>query len=177
MHIHREREMHLVLPLKDPRYISGNKLAQKLGLKDSRKVNTWIRNGLLEGESVPYRDHDVTRVLKSSVVEWVQKPTSWLYFRPERISDPNLKLLVEHARKAWGDEWWSTRRVVDYWGWPDTRDIQRAIKFGRVKTAVRIINLSGRHKTPRWSFWFMLKSEVVSWDLQAVLRFRKDRRG
>ena len=168
--IHRKREMRLASPIKDPEYITGYKLSKALGISDPRKISNWIRADILEGEMVPYRNHDVSRVRLEIVLAWLVKPESWMYFHPERVADPNLRRRIGRAVEAWGDEWWSTKIASEYHR-VDVKDILRAIKLGRVQ-AVQIKNLSGRHEGGRWGFWFVRRSECVLWDRRQVFRKR-----
>jgi hypothetical protein len=174
IHIRKERELKLPAPLKDPDYISGYKLARKLGLNEPRKVGAWIRAGILAGELVPYRDHDVSRVRKDILLKWIVTPESWLYFHPERVADPILKRLVEEAVQGWGDEWWTLRQAADYHGIERTRCMRNAVKDGRLRTAVQVRNLSGRNDSGRWALWFVRRSEAVAWNLVKVFHFREE---
>ena len=171
VHIRRERELKLPSPIKDPEYITGYRLAQALGMNEPRKVGAWIREGILAGEMVPYRDHDVSRVKVSIVLEWVVKPESWLYFHPEQVADPNLRRIIDQAVQAWGDAWWTSRQAADYHQ-VDVKDVTRVMTFGRVE-GMQIKNLSGRHAGGRWAFHFFRRSQVQQWDAQAVFRKRQ----
>jgi len=122
---------------------------------------------------VPYRDHDVSRVMIATVLEWVVKPESWLYFHPERVAEPNLRRLIHQAVKEWGDEWWNTRQIAEYHR-VTIHDASLMIRNGRVQ-AVQVQNISGRHVAGKWAFWMVRRSECVQWDREKVFRKRKAR--
>lgn len=171
VHLRWKRDLELPSSISDPDYISASKLAKVLGMSEPRKIITWIRSGMLAGEFVPYRDHEMARVRKDILLAWLLRPESWLYFRPERVGDPNLKRLIDEAARAWGDEWWNTVQAAEFHR-VSKNDVARALKLGRI-AGMHVKNLSGRHTEGRWAFWFVRKSECVSWDRQEVFRCRK----
>jgi hypothetical protein len=141
-----------------PGFLTTHQIALILGV-DGHAPPVWVDCGILPGERTPYEGEIMRRVSWLQFKLWLVRPTSWLYFDVSRIQNPSLRHLVELAQERWGDEWWSTRQAADYLGC-DTKDIQRQIKLGKVN-AVQAKNTSGRHLDPRWSFWYLRKSDAV----------------
>jgi hypothetical protein len=170
VHLRWKRDLRLPAPSKDPRYITGNQLAEVLGV-DGHTAVWWIDSGLLPGERLPGK-RLIRRVSKVDLLEWVLYPDNWVYFHPDRVRDPNLYRLIERARQGWNDEWWTTRQAADYLG-VDPPCILRNIEFGRIRGR-RVPGRSGRHPSPYWANWFVLRSEIIRPDL--YIPHRKDYR-
>lgn len=166
VHLRWKRDLRLPAPSKDPMYITANRIAMLLGA-DGHTVCHWIDAGMLPGEIVAGGRY-IRRVLKNDLLNWLCHPDNWVYFRFERVRDPNLRMLLENARAGWGDEWWTTRQVADYWE-VDVGDVKRHIKMGRLQ-ARHVPNRHGRYPNPRWANWFVLKSEAERVDLSIYKR-------
>ncbi len=170
VHIHWKRDLKFPSPSKDPRYITGHQVAELLGV-DGHTAVWWIDSGLLPGERLP-GDRLIRRVSKVDLLEWVLDPDKWVYFHPERVRDPNLYRLIERVHQAWNDDWWTTRQAADYLH-RDPSCILHNIEMGRI-VGRRVSGRSGRHLSPYWANWFVLRSEITRPDL--IIPRRKDRR-
>lgn len=182
VHLRWKRDLRLPAPSKSPDVLTANQIANGMGM-DLHTVASWIDRGLLPGRRLPMKD--VTRVVgRVAFLCWLVNPENWPLFKPERVGGnaPMLhrgaqcydqafwakaRRLVELAQARWGDEWWTTRQAADYHG-VDSQDVHRYIQLGRL-SGVHVRNLSGRHGHPRWSPWFVRRSEVQ----QLVFKFGK----
>lgn len=170
VHLRWKRDLHLTAPSKDPRYITGNRIAEALGV-DVHVTVYWIDRGLLPGEILP-SPRLIRRVLKSELIKWILDTNNWVYFKPERVPDPNLRRLIEQKKVEWGDEWWTTPQVAEHLG-ISTKDVLRYIQLGRIK-ARRVPGRGGRHSNPYWANWFILKSEATRPDIVIHRRIKHD---
>jgi hypothetical protein len=124
----------------------------------------------MPGERVPYESNKpMRRVSTIQFKLWLVRPTSWIYFKANRIKNPSLRRLVELAQKRWGDEWWSTTEAALHLGCtPD--DIDRQITIGKI-SGIQL--RSGRRMTQRWAYWYVRRSDVE----KLVVRKGKGARG
>jgi hypothetical protein len=144
-------------PRRTPGYVSGNQIAQILGV-DSHNPPAWIERGILEGEVIPYNQSRVwRRTTWPAFLRFLVRPTSWVYFKVEKIKNPRLRRLVELAQAKWGDRWMTTRQAADL----------RGCELEAIQTAILHGLLHGYHagSTDRlrvwaWAQWFVLRSEV-----------------
>lgn len=174
VHIRAERHLDLPRPMKDPHYITLNKMAQALGV-DAHKVVSWADRGFFPCERLPFkadtRAYIYRRALRLTFLTWAINPKNWVWFDPTAVPDPLLRRLLELRRKRWGDEWWSTAQVAAYHD-VENADVVRYIKLGRLQ-AVRTPNRGGRDEARRWSNWYILRSEAT----RPGLRFVKEGKG
>jgi len=144
-------------PRHAPGYVSGNQIAKLLGV-DSHCPPAWMERGLLEGEVIPYNQSRVwRRTTWATFLLFLIRPSSWVYFKVERIRNDQLRRLVELAQQKWGDQWLSTRQAADLRGC-DPDAIQGAILRGRLH-GYQPGSLD-RKRTWRWAHWFVKRSEV-----------------
>lgn len=160
VHVHITRS-GFTTPRHAAGYISGNRIAKLLGV-DSHRPPCWIDLGILRGESFPYPGRLCRRVKLIILKMWLVQPTSWVYFKAEKISSPYLRRLVQLAQLKWGDEWWSTRQAADYLGC-DSKDVLRQIKMKRIY-GYHAIGMD-RVREAGWSYWFVKKSEILPFKL------------
>jgi hypothetical protein len=166
VHIRAERELDLVRPVKDPRYITTQKIAEALGVDPHKPVN-WFERGILPGEIVPSNcGHVIRRVPRQAFMVWVINPMNWIWFDPSAVPDSHLHCLLELRKQRWGDEWWTTSQVAAYHG-VDNQDVKRYIQLGKLKATPAPCR-GGRNHTPHWSNWFILRSEATRPDLHFV---------
>ncbi len=169
LHLRWERDLRLPAPSKDPRYITARRLGDALGV-DVHIICHWVESGMLQGEIVPGGRH-IHRILKTDLLAWLLDPQNWVYFKIEKVRDPQLRRLLEEKQKAWGDEWWMTPRIAEHLE-INTRDIQRYIKIGLIQGR-RVLNRHGRYPNPYWANWFVLRSEATRPELKAEVTRRK----
>jgi len=181
VHIHWKRELRLPSPSKDPRVLTANQVAEGTGV-DSHVAMGWFDGGLFESRRLPTEDQ--TRVVeRDTFLRWLLEPESWIYFNPRRVgSQPGprageifdaefwteARSALDQARREWGDQWWTSRRVADYHG-IDTSDVKRHLQLGRLH-GVQAVNLSGRHPDQYWRLWFVRRSEAIAADLSQYSR-------
>jgi hypothetical protein len=125
-------------PTKFPEFLTANTIGGMLSL-DPHKIVGWIDAGMIKG----IRLGRVRRVSLIALKMWLVRPTSWVYFRAERIKNSALRSLVLRAQERWGDEWWDSRKVAEYHKC-DTRDVCRLCANGQLP-GYQAVNVSGRH--------------------------------
>lgn len=155
VHLRAERT-GLPRPSKDPNYLTANRAAQALGV-DGHKTCYWIDSGMLKGERLA-GPRAIRRIRKDIFLEWVLDPDHWIWFDPDRVPDPRIRILLEQKAQEWGDEWWNSRRVADFYG-IEANDVKRHCKMGRIQ-GVQARNLGGRNNGS-WAFWFFRRSEIL----------------
>jgi biotin operon repressor len=144
-------------PRRTPGYVSGNQIAQILGV-DSHNPPAWIERGILVGEVIPYNQSRVwRRTTWPAFLRFLVRPTSWVYFKVEKIKNPRLRRLVELAQAKWGDRWLTTRQAADLRGC-ELEAIQNAILHGRLHGYHA--GSTDRLRVWAWAQWFVLRSEV-----------------
>ncbi|MBE3038015.1 MAG: hypothetical protein IMZ62_04285 [Chloroflexi bacterium] len=144
-------------PRRTPGYVSGNQIAQILGV-DSHIPPAWIERGILEGEVIPYNQSRVwRRTTWPAFLRFLIRPSSWVYFKVEKIKNPRLRRLVELAQAKWGDRWLTTRQAADLRGC-ELDAIQTAILHGRLHGYQA--GSIDRLRVWAWAHWFVLRSEV-----------------
>jgi hypothetical protein len=159
VHIRWTRELHLPSRSKHPDVVTAQQAANMLGI-DDHKTAHWVDMGLIPGRLMP-GDRKMRLIKRVDFRRWVLNPMNWVYFRIEKIQDPELKRMCKKRAARWGDEWWTTRQVADYHG-VDTKDVERYIKkLGRLKSFHLPVSLGGRHPNLGWSYHYVLKSEAV----------------
>lgn len=158
VHIRWTRELHLPSRSKHPDVVTAQQAANMLGI-DSHKIAHWVDCGLIPGRLMP-GDRKIRLIKRQAFRRWVLNPMNWVYFRIERVRDPELKRMCKKRAKRWGDEWWTTRQVADYQG-VDTGDVKRYIAAGTLPSFRLPVSLGGRHEDRGWSNHFVLKSDAL----------------
>ena len=149
-----------------PGYLTTHQVALILGV-DGHNPPIWVDHGILPGERVPSTGMLTRRISWMKFKMWLVKPTSWFYFKPERMKNESLRSLVLLAKRRWGDEWWSLPQAAAYHHC-DSKDILRYVKHGDLP-AVQAPLIGGRNPAQGWAYWFAKKSDV--------LRLKVDRQG
>jgi len=162
VHIRWTRELHLPSPSKAPDILTGEKIANMLGL-DDHKIIGWIDQVFIPSR-IMAGGRKIRLIKRQDFMNWVLDPENWMYFKISSVEDADLKKELEKAAKRWGDEWWSTPMVARHHGL-STSDIKRHIQLGRIKATQIKYSFGGRHPTRKWSYWFVLKSEATRVDL------------
>jgi hypothetical protein len=91
--------------------LTGQRIADMLGV-DAHSVMLWIRRGQLPARLLPCRGRRIHLVPRLAFLQFVVNPLNWPFFKPEHITDPHLKRLVERQRERWGDEWWTVGQTA-----------------------------------------------------------------
>lgn len=157
----RGKRVGAATPRRTPGYLTGRQIAKIVGVED-RIPSLWIRQGILPGEQIPYDfGPPKWRVKIQDFKRWLIRPSSWVYFRLERMRPGTFRRLVELAQARWGDEWWTTRQAADYLGTTCNLIVQQ-IKRGRIR-GTQAPNLSGRHAHTAWAVWWVRKSEIIGY--------------
>ena len=157
MHVVRVRQ-HLPTPSRRPDTICAHLAGKLLGI-DPHKVINWIKTGLLPGGPAPNLDRSILIIKRVDLVRWALDPMNWIWFEPGKVADAHLQRLLDLRQKLWGDEWWTTRQVADYHG-VEVGDVKRYLQLGRIH-GVRAPNRGGRDPEPKWSNWFIRRSEAM----------------
>jgi hypothetical protein len=148
---------------KAPGWLSANKARERLGMSDTRPVIGWIQKGLIDGKPVGVTCQQRWILPQDDLQRFVSDPVNWIYFNKDRVKDPELRRSISLAGRRFKDEWLTTRRAADLLGLT-TKDITRCIQLGRLH-GVQAVNRDGRkhvHAVPRWSFWYVLRSEALA---------------
>jgi len=158
----RRKRLGLPTLSKAPQLLTGMGVSRTLGA-EVHTVCHWIDTGMLPGRLMPTQ-RQIRLVERVDLYRWAVNPNNWPLFKPERVTDPKLKRLIELRAARWGDEWWTTRRVAEYFG-VTPKDVLRKIVIMRQLPGMQVINLSGRHSAPGWSNWFVKRSDVLAANL------------
>ena len=151
VHIHWEREMRLPAPTRGD-WLPLNQVAVALGVPCAKTVSKWVEKfKLLPARSLAL-ERKVTAVHRQDLKRFAVNPHNWLYFDPARVTDPHLKLLVDHQRQRWHDEWWSVGQVAAYHG----------VSVSAVNNNIR----KGLIKAVDYGNWWVLRSEATRKDLK-----------
>jgi hypothetical protein len=145
VHLRWTRGLQLSAPSKHPAFITTRKIAEALGV-DPKVASRWVDQGLLPGRRLPTK-RVIRSVQRAAFQAWAANPMNWIYFRPERVCDPNLKRLLNLKARQWGDAWLTVGQAAQLRG-VDIRIVNKAIHEGR---------LHG-HK---WGNWHLLRSEIA----------------
>lgn len=158
----RRKRLGLPTLSKAPQLLTAMGVSRTLNA-EVHTVCHWIDTGILQGRRMP-GPRQIRLVERTTLYHWAVNPDNWPLFKPERVADPKLKRLIELRAARWGDEWWTTRRVAEYFG-VTPKDVLRKIVIMRQLPGMQVINLSGRHSAPGWSNWFVKRSDVLSANL------------
>ena len=145
VHLRWTRELKLPAPSKTPGVITGNQIADRLGI-DVHSVMELIDRGILPGRRMPGK-RVIRLVNQVRFIRWAVNPRNWIYFKPQRVNDPHLRRLIELRRERWDDEWWTTGKVGRYHG-VNSRLVNRDI-------------LQGKLPAIRWGNWHVLRSDAI----------------
>lgn len=156
-----KRDLRLPAPSKDPRFLTARQIAKILAV-DEHKPGHWIDDGLLPGRAMP-SDAEHIRLIRlvdrKVFYRWVANPRNWIWFDIDQVADPSLHSFLQRRRQRWGDEWWTTSQVAAYHG-VEVNDVKRYIRLGKLH-GVQVPNYAGRHPSPGWARWRVLRSEAT----------------
>lgn len=137
VHLRWERDLNLPCPSKTPGYVTARQASDMLGV-DVHAVCKWIRDGLLPAQIIPY-GRRIRRIAIPDLRRFAATPRNWIYFKPDHVPDPDLRRLVDKARRRWGDEWLSTGQVADMHGLAASGPIVNRVHAGTLP-AQRLFN-------------------------------------
>lgn len=152
VHIHWERTLRLPARSKHPEWPNMHEVARLLGVPCSKVFRKLIRRGILPGRKLPL-GADVWVVQRRDLLRFVCNPRNWVYFKLERVQDPQIRRLIELRKAMWGDAWWSPGEVAAYHGVSLT-------------VVNKYVNL-GKLPAVRWYNWHILRSDAVRFPFQA----------
>lgn len=158
VHLRWKRDLRLPAPSKHPEELTALKVAAMMGVDGHTSVY-WVDSGILPGR-VLHGGRRIRLVKRSTLLRWVANPESWLRFDVAKVRDAKLKRLIELRQARWDDEWWDTRQVAAYHK-ADLRAVTARIWRNQMP-AVKVLNYSGRHAKPRWSYSFVRKSDAIT---------------
>jgi hypothetical protein len=167
VHLRWKRDLHLPAPSMAPNVITAHQAAIVLGI-DGHKTAYWVDMGLLKGRLMA-GGRNIRLIDRTLFRRWVLNPMNWVYFDRSKVTDPELKHMLELRAQRWGDEWWSTPKVARYHG-VETGDVKRYITLGKIKSFRLPVSLGGRDWNRTWSNHFILKSEATRPDLVFMKR-------
>ncbi|MGD9729519.1 MAG: hypothetical protein AB7R40_22355 [Nitrospiraceae bacterium] len=146
VHIHRERKLGIAGRSQNPAWPNLREVGRLLGLPCSKLVGKLVRRGILRGRKLPL-EATVWVVARGDLLRFVVNPRNWIYFKTERVQDPQLRKLVAIRKAMWGDEWWSPGQVAAYHG----------VSIGVVNKYIHL----GQLPAVRWYNWHILRSDGV----------------
>ena len=152
-----KRELHLQAPSKHPAILTARNVARVLGV-DEHKASSWVDKGILPGTAMA-GGRLIRRIQKVDFLRWALNPKNWIWFDIRKVPDMRMRRLMEKRAERWGDEWWTSRQVADYYG-VDVQDVKRQIKMGKL-CGVQAKMRGGRSKDPAWANWLILRSEAT----------------
>ncbi len=158
VHLRWSRDLQLPAPSKAPGILTAHDVARALGV-DAHKTCHWVDVGFIKGRQMA-GGRKIRLINREDFEAWALEPMNWMYFDIQAVQDADLKLKLDEAVKAWGDEWWSTPQVAKYHK-VTTGDVKRLIQDGRIKATQIMVSYGGRHPNMSWKLWFVRKSEAV----------------
>lgn len=136
--------------------LTAREVGRRLGV-DSKMVSRWIEEGRLRGGLLPI-GRQRWSVSYQAFKRFACDPGNWVYFDVRRVNDPHLARLIELRRQRWGDEWWDTSQVRDYWG-AQYNLVAKWVRLGRI----RAVQPYGKGNE-----YYVLRSDAVTYSfLQA----------
>jgi hypothetical protein len=162
--VHRTREMGLGGQSRAEGILTPQVAAKMLGI-DSHKVAHWADVGIMPSiksglRNAMRKDQYRRLILRGKFFEWCTDFNNWIYFKIDKVVDPELKSLLEKKSKEINDEWWRTNQVADYYG-TSTNAVMNEVKRGRLAAVQVSVSYGGRNKNPSWKIWFIKKSEAL----------------
>jgi hypothetical protein len=158
VHLRWSRDLHLPSRSKHPDVITANLAAEMLGI-DAHKTAYWVDCGLIPGRLMP-GDRKVRLIRRVDFRRWVLNPMNWVYFKRDRVRDPELKRMLKLRAARWGDEWWTIPQVAAYHG-VNSKNVLQTIYRGRLRSFRLPVSLGGRHANRAWSYHYVLKSDAM----------------
>ncbi len=163
-----KRDLHLTPPSKAPDILTGNQVANGLGI-DSHTIIKLMDRGIIPARFLPFtcegRMVRQVRVIdRLTLLRWVVNPLHWIYFKFENIGRgtaargahkyiadrvfwQRVRDLVQRRRELWNDAWWTPSQVEDWHG--NAR--------GMANQAIH----DGRLPAVRWGNWWVLRSDAT----------------
>ncbi len=130
---------------KRPGYLTGNAVAKILAV-DIHNIMELCKRNLIPHHIVPGQRH-IIAIKQTTLYRWAVNPSNWLYFKPERVTDPHLHRLIQLKAARWNDEWWNVGQVAAY----------HNVQTGTVGAAI----YRGRLPAVRWGNYYILRSIAV----------------
>lgn len=115
IHIRRERFLRIPARSRREQWLCGRDVAIILGMGCAKTAGRLIDRGLLKGHVLPL-DAKIYAVSRHDLTRFALNPRNWVYFHPDRVTDPTLARQIALRRARWDDEWWSVGQVAAYHG-------------------------------------------------------------
>jgi hypothetical protein len=113
--IRRERWLRLSSRSRRDDYLSARDVGKILGTGCAKTVAKLIDRGLLKGGTHAL-EAKIYAVSRHDLTRFALNPRNWIYFHPDRVTDPTLSRQITLRRARWNDEWWSVSQVAAYHG-------------------------------------------------------------
>ena len=149
VHLRWKRDLRLPAPSKAPGQITASEAGRRLHV-DTKAVMRWVDMGLLPGRRLPL-GRAVRSVSIQAFEQWVLNPLNWIYFQPERVTDPHLRRMLDLKAARWDDAWLTPGQVARLHG----------VTHAAVNNAIH----AGRLRGVKWGNWRILRSEATRPDL------------
>lgn len=115
---------------------------------DVKLIIRLIDMGEIPGRQLPM-PRKINVIRRRDLLQWMLKPSSWVYFRRERVAEPRLRAFLQRRAERWGDEWLSTGQAARLLGHnSDGKSILQRIYRGQLRAV-------------RWQNWRVLRSDLL----------------
>lgn len=118
-----------------------------MGVPCAKTVTKWVEKFKLLPSRRLALNRKTTVIWRDDLVRFAVNPHNWLYFKPERVTDPQIKRLIECQQRRWHDEWWTIGQVAAYHG----------VTVGGVNKRIR----EGGLPAVDYGNWWVLKSHAT----------------
>jgi len=146
--IHRFRHLRYDARRKDPEWPNLQAVARIMGVPCQKTVAGWANQGLIAARVLPTTNGEVRAIARTELFAWASDPENWIYFKPERVADPELQTLIADARLQWQDEWWTPGQVGAYHG----------VTHMAINNRINLGTLPAK----RWGNWWIKRSDAIA---------------
>ena len=144
--VHQVRHQ-IPAPSKRPGWLTGHQAARILAV-DIHSIMELDRRGILPFNRV-HGLRGIMQIRRISLWVWAINPEHWIYFKMARVRSPRLRRLIELRKERWGDEWWTTGQVAEYYGLSASNSVNAAIHRGQISAR-------------QWGNWYIQRSDALA---------------
>jgi len=130
---------------KRPGYLTGNTIARILDV-DIHAICKMHNRGLIPTKRLA-GTRGILVIHQITFYRWAINPNNWIYFKPQRVTDPHLHRLLQLKATRWPDQWWTVGQVAAH----------HNVKEGTVGAAIYY----GRLPAVRWGSYYVLRSNAI----------------
>ncbi len=176
IHLRWKRDLKLPAPSKHPDMITGEQIAQGMGV-DGKKAALLIDRGILYGHRLP-SERTIRVVSRTILLMFLTNPRNWCYFDPRRVGSKPRRSSGSFDYEFWSKARRLVRKRMFLWKdkWLRIGEAARClgIEQGVLNNAIR----KGKIPATDWGNWRLLKSDVEKAKTSGYFRGTgKDRKG